>query len=522
MSSADLREEMTCFICLKIYTDPVTLRCGHNFCRVCIDCVLDTQEGSGVYTCAKCRTEFQERPALHGNTTLCNIAQRYLSTQPEQEKTGIFCTYCIHSSVSAVKSCLMCEAYLCNNHLKIHSKSLEHVLAEPTTCLENRKCSAHNEILKYYCYDDDTCICVTCSLVGDHKGHEVDLLYEASVKMKEDMKSSLEKLNANRKKTEDKLQILQECRKKIPEKAADMKEKLLKLLRGTREQQVGLEERVLSDISSQEEQVSLSVSDLINLLENKKDKLTKEINHTDELCNITDPLSLLRGCESDVEMEDTEDREIGDEKIHSAGKLDDGLISETLHIILSDILTGINKDLYIQETKGMILDVNTASNNVLLSGDFKSASGTDIKQNLYENPERFIDYSQVLGNMCFSSGRHYWEVETNETEYLMIGMCYPSMDRKGRKSLIGVNNKSWGLTKQWSRYYVRHNSKDILLTPNFSAHRFRIYLDFEGGRLSFYELSDPIKHLHTFTATFTEGLYAVFCVWNHSWVRIRS
>lgn len=31
-----LREEAVCAICLDYFTDPVSIGCGHNYCRVCI------------------------------------------------------------------------------------------------------------------------------------------------------------------------------------------------------------------------------------------------------------------------------------------------------------------------------------------------------------------------------------------------------------------------------------------------------------------------------------------------------
>ncbi|XP_075066561.1 E3 ubiquitin/ISG15 ligase TRIM25-like [Mixophyes fleayi] len=509
MASTDLRPELDCSICLNIYTDPVTVRCGHNFCRVCIDRVLDTQEGSGVYTCPECRAECQERPAWIRNITLCNIVGRLLSTRPDQEQTGNFCTYCIHSPVPAAKSCLHCEASLCDNHLRVHSKSAEHVLSDPTTSLGHRKCSVHKKILEYYCTEDAACICVSCCLIGEHRGHQMESLDEASEKKKEKLRNVLQKLNTKKEETEKRAQSLPEHKKQDQEKAASITERVTALFRDIRRHLEDLEKRVLSEISRQEKSVSLSVSDLIQQLEIKKDELSRKMRHIEELCNMSDPVTVLQ--EPDTgDLCDTEDSETHDDQVHGVGDLDVGLISGTLHT-LSDIITGINVFFYMQEPNDILLDVNTAANNIHISDDMKTASRSPI-QNRPVTPERF-QYNQVISTRSFSSGQHYWEVEISKSGDWRVGMCYPSIDRRGRQSYIGNNIKSWCLWR-WNnnQYSLRHNSKVIRLPDNIPYDRVGIYLDYEAGQLSFYSLCDPIRHLHTVTATFTEPLHAAICV----------
>ncbi|XP_063807462.1 E3 ubiquitin/ISG15 ligase TRIM25-like [Pseudophryne corroboree] len=360
MASADLRKELDCSICLSIYTDPVTLRCRHNFCRVCIDRVLDTQEGSGVYSCPDCREECQERPALQRNITLCNIVRSFLSTQPDQEETGIFCTYCIHSSVPAAKSCLMCEASLCDKHLRVHSKSAEHVLCDPTTALGNRKCSVHKKVLEYYCTEDAACVCVSCSLAGEHWGHQVELLDVASEKKKMKLRNVLQKLTIKREEAERRVQSLVESSISDQKKAAGVTETVTVLFRDIRRQLKDLEKRVLSEISRQEQRVSLSVSDLIQQLEIKKDELSRKMRHIEELCNVPDPVTVLQ--EPDTgDWCDAVDRERHDNQIHGVGELDVGHVSETLHT-LYDIITGIKKGIYVQESTDRVQDVNPVGN----------------------------------------------------------------------------------------------------------------------------------------------------------------
>ncbi|XP_063297976.1 E3 ubiquitin-protein ligase TRIM39-like [Pelobates fuscus] len=528
MASADLIDELACCICTNIYTDPVTLTCGHSYCRVCITRTWDKQE-EREYSCPECRHRFRVRPELKRNLRMCNIVESFLSTHPEQEEVGISCTYCVHSPVPAAKTCLHCEASLCEVHLRVHRQSAEHVLTEPTTSVGNRKCSVHKEILKYYCSEDAACICVSCSLAGEHRGHQVETLNEASEKKKKKLRNIQQKLTLKREETEKRVQSLQELRIEVEEKAAGVTEEVTALIGGIKEQLEALQKRVLSEISRQEEQVSLRVSDLIGQLEIKEDHLSSKMGHIEELYKTTDPVTVLQGRESDradycdTEDGDNEDRERDDNKVRAVGDLDVGLISVTLHSGLAGIVTGVKRQLLgVNTASDMLLDVNTAGNYVTVSGDMKTVSWSRIRQRRPKTPERF-QYYQVLSSRSFSSGRHYWEVERSESFGWRVGMAYPSIDKKGSQAVIGCNKKSWGLGR-WdnNQYIVIHDSKEIKLPPRSpSSQRLRIFLDNEAGRLSFYELCDPITHLHTFTATFTEPLHAIFWVCGgNTWLRI--
>ncbi|XP_044129779.1 putative tripartite motif-containing protein 75 [Bufo gargarizans] len=512
MASADVRAELLCSICLQTYTDPVMLKCGHNFCGVCIDRVLDTQDESGVYTCPGCREEFQERPALMRCLALRNIMENLLVTQHKETETGIFCTYCVDSPVPAVKSCLMCEAFLCEKHLRVHSKSSEHVLYDPSTSLENRKCSVHKKILEYYCTEDSACICVSCSLVGEHKGHQVEMLDEASKKKKGKLRNIFQKLTRKRKETKKRVQNLEERRRKAQEKASGEAERVTALFTDIRRQLDDLEKRVLSEISRQEKEESLSFSSLIQKLEKKKDELPGRMRHIEELYNMTDPLTVLQ--EPDTGDLCDPEEEGGDEDInrylHDVGDLDVAVISDKLHT-LCDIITDIRRGIYMEGPADILLDVNTAGNNIIISDDLKTATWTQNNQNRPERAERFQDY-QVMSSRGFTSGRHYWDVESSGSVMCRVGMCYPSIDRRGGQSYIGYNNKSWSLWRYYNQYAVRHDGKEIRLPDKISGDRVRICLDYEVGQLSFYELCVPIRHLHTFTAAFTEPLHAALYV----------
>ncbi|KAM4032754.1 E3 ubiquitin/ISG15 ligase TRIM25-like isoform 1-T3 [Anomaloglossus baeobatrachus] len=523
MAFADLREELNCSICLNIYTDPVTLRCGHNFCWVCIDRVLLTQEASGVYSCPDCRTEFPKRPALHKTIALRNIAQSFQSKQEVEETCGTLCTYC-ESSVSAVKTCLQCEASLCDKHLKRHSKSDDHVLVEPTTSLENRKCSTHKKMLEYYCTEDSTCICVTCCLIGKHKGHQVEPIDEASEKKKMKLRNILENLTSKRVETEKQVQNLEVERQKVKKKVSRESEKVNSLFRDIGKLLIDLEHKVLGEISRQMDHVETSFSELIQQLESQKEELSRDISQIEELCLLADPLALLQECELQrFDLPAVADDQRKDSKSSEyVADLDKNLISMTLHTGMADIMAHFKKGLHIVEVSDLLLDIDTVARDVCISSDLKTARYLS-NQKHPESPKRFED-CQVLSTRTFSLGRHYWEVEVSKSGYWMIGVCYPSIGRKGEQSYIGNNEKSWCLSRSKLKkhhYSVMHDGKIIQLPFKFSSQRLVIYLDYQAGKLAFYELCDPVKHLHTFTATFTEPLHAALYIWTE-WVAIRS
>ncbi|XP_066450069.1 tripartite motif-containing protein 14-like [Eleutherodactylus coqui] len=200
----------------------------------------------------------------------------------------------------------------------------------------------------------------------------------------------------------------------------------------------------------------------------------------------------------------------GHKLLHDVDGPDVAVISDTLHT-LCDIITDIRMGIYGEGPADILLDVSTAANNIHISDDLKTATSTRENQNYPEIAERFQEY-QVMSRRGFSSGRHYWDVEGSGSGWWRVGMCYPSIDRRGQQSYIGHNNKSWCLCRSFNLYSVIHDSKEIQFPHIISSDRVRICLDYGAGWLSFYELCDPIRHLHTFTASFTEPLHALLRV----------
>ncbi|XP_045384077.1 E3 ubiquitin-protein ligase TRIM69 isoform X2 [Lemur catta] len=157
----------------------------------------------------------------------------------------------------------------------------------------------------------------------------------------------------------------------------------------------------------------------------------------------------------------------------------------------------------------LTLDPKTAHPNLVLSKNRTSVWHGDVKQVLPDDPERFDSSVAVLGSKGFTSGKWYWEVEVAKKTKWTLGVVRESIIRKG----------SCPLTPEQGFWLLRlRNQTDLkaLDLPSCSLklmdklNRVGIYLDYEGGQVSFYNAKTMI-HIYTFSSTFTEKLYPYFC-----------
>lgn len=174
-------KQFQCSICKQVFSEPVTIPCGHNFCHACIQETWDCDE---LCQCPTCERSFSPRPELSINTAfkeladtfknmiVCTSATPLSSAQPGE----VVCDVCATTStqVRALKSCLVCLTSYCDAHLEPHRKVStlkQHRLLEPVKNLQDRMCKKHDKLLEMFCRDEQSFICRFC-METEHKDHQ--------------------------------------------------------------------------------------------------------------------------------------------------------------------------------------------------------------------------------------------------------------------------------------------------------------------------------------------------------------
>ncbi|KAJ8382521.1 hypothetical protein SKAU_G00032990 [Synaphobranchus kaupii] len=210
-----LEGELTCPVCLDLFSDPHLLPCGHNLCLACVRGLRRRAE-RGRFRCPECRESLRCSGPLQKNYRLANIAEDYrrrgrpCRQAPPPPPPPVHCDYCSPGDAAlAVKTCLQCEVSMCGEHVKPHLERpafREHPLTEPLGDVRDRKCPAHDEMYRYYCVDERVCVCNACTIEGRHTGHTIKTLKNTMKDLKESLQMQMQKLSRKISRTEKFLQ----------------------------------------------------------------------------------------------------------------------------------------------------------------------------------------------------------------------------------------------------------------------------------------------------------------------------
>ncbi|XP_077689525.1 zinc finger protein RFP-like isoform X2 [Eretmochelys imbricata] len=469
-----LQEEATCPICLEYFTHPVTLECGHNFCRACI---AQCRKGPDTAaSCPQCRETVQQRN-LRPNKQLAIVLEiaNQLSFQAAKGAGG------------------------------------------------GGVCGEHQEGLKLFCEEDQTPICVVCDRSRAHRTHMVVPTQEAAQEYKEKIQAHLKTLRKERekvlglkvtgeKRSREYLKQTETERQKIVSEFQQLRQLLEEQERLLLAQLEKLDKEIVKiheNITKLSEGIS-RLSELISEMEGKCQKPTSEF--------LQDVRSTLSRCEKGKFQQPEEISPELEERVSDFFQKTIVLI-ETLRKF-KDTLPSALESLGAHRQANVTLDPDTAHPQLVLSEGGKSVRGGDTRQRLPDNPGRFDTVPCVLGCEGFTAGRHCWEVEVGGGGYWAVGVARGSVGRKGwisRSPEGGI----WAVGRWWDQF--RALSSPVTPLPRSRApSRIRVCLDCGRGQVTFIDAGDEAP-IFTFPPGSVPGerIRPWLWVWPGSQLRLR-
>ncbi|XP_050988222.1 tripartite motif-containing protein 16-like [Labeo rohita] len=522
------QDEFKCAVCLDLLKDPVTIQCGHSYCKICITDCWDQEDQMRVYSCPQCRQTFSPRPALARNTMLTEVVEKLKKTKlPADCYAGagdVQCDVCTGTKYKAVKSCLMCLNSYCQNHLDQHEswfKGKKHNLTDATGRLQEMMCQKHEKILEVFCRTDQKCICVLCTM-DEHKNHNTVSAAAQRTEKQKQLKETQKTFQQRIQQREKDLQQLREAvesHKRSAQTAVEDSERifteLIRSIERSRSELIRLirdqEKRAVSRAEGRLERLEQEINDL-----RRRDAELEQLSHTQDHIQF---LQSFQSLSAPPEFTDGNDDSFSslfssDDLRKSVHQLRDKLenfCKEELkkisdRVTFNNIVLWTRKD-FLQYSHQLTLDLNTVNKLLRLSENNRVITVIGTVQSYRDHPDRFDGVYQVL---CRESvcGRCYWELEWSGDVY--ISVSYKSISRKGRgkECVFGCNDQSWSLICSPSRYSFIHNNVETDLPLKPISSRIGVFVDHSAGTLSFYSVSDTISHIYTVQTTFTQPLYA--------------
>ncbi|XP_071260666.1 tripartite motif-containing protein 16-like [Salvelinus alpinus] len=532
------QDQFCCSVCLDLLKEPVTIPCGHNYCRNCIEGCWDQDVLKGVYSCPQCRETFTPRPNLRKNNMLAEMMEKLKKTELQAAPPpalcyggpgDVACDVCTGTRKrKALMSCLPCLASYCETHLQSHYESpalKKHKLVKATAQLQEKICSHHDKLLEVYCRTDQQCVCYLCTM-DEHKGHDTVSAAAERTEKQRQLGMSQQKVQQRFQERENELKELRQAVESLKHSAQaaveDSDQIFTELIRSIERRRSEVKELIRAQEKAQ-------VSEAEGLLEQLKQEiaeLRKRSTELEQLSHTEDHITFLQSYQSLSSISVSSDlpsivvrplQYFGDvsktvselrEKLEDFLKGEWTKISTTVNIV--DVVLPPEpktREQLLQYSCQLTLDPNTANTDLSLSEGNRKVTYTDQVQPHPDHPDRFTNYYQVLCREGLS-GRCYWEVEWSG-ECFDIAVSYKDISRTERDSGFGLNDKSWSLECSSDGYCFIHNDVETKVSgPQSSI--VGVYLDHKAGTLSFYRVSDTMTLLHRVQTTFTQPLYPCF------------
>ncbi|XP_076868410.1 ret finger protein-like 3 isoform X1 [Brachyhypopomus gauderio] len=135
--------------------------------------------------------------------------------------------------------------------------------------------------------------------------------------------------------------------------------------------------------------------------------------------------------------------------------------------------------------EAITFDLDNKHKDLIISEDKYQVSLRSIPKKLLKDSKRTRAKSaNILASQCFSTGRHYWEVDVAGSLNWSVGVVEKDWLKNGMGRLLGRDKRSWVLESDEGNLTVLHHN-DISTVSEASVQRLGVFVDCDKGRVKF-------------------------------------
>uniref|UniRef100_A0A3B4ZET7 Otopetrin 2 n=1 Tax=Stegastes partitus TaxID=144197 RepID=A0A3B4ZET7_9TELE len=450
----------------------------------------------------------------------------------------VLCDSCMDSPSTALKSCLTCMVSYCEAHLRPHlenAKFQNHRLVDPLHDFDCQACEVHQLPLKRFCLMDGRCVCLDCES-QEHEGHATASLEEARTQIETELQKKHKEISQSASAAEKAIGKLQDnndlIKSSVQEVCVIAEQQFTRLHTTVEEARQG----VMEGLEGEQKRALKQAEGIQAHLEQRRAELMKTLAQMNKLSKNKCDVDFLQeysewtkreldACVPSVHINRMDHLTSYVQVVTDATQELCELILSTYKEKLKTICSSGNKSSipesslsplpdpetredFLKYTRSLTFDPDTTHNFLRLMEGNRKLTNTSPWQHSYpDHPSRFEYWRQAISLESLYLGRHYIEAELSG-EGAHVGVTYKSIDRKGEESTscITGNDFSWCMGRNSRGFSAWHASVETVLEVA-DITRIGLYLDFNRGSVSFYNVTGPVKLLHTYTADFIEPLY---------------
>ncbi|XP_072242190.1 tripartite motif-containing protein 14 [Leuresthes tenuis] len=489
--------------------------------------VSERKEFSPIQQVSKMPFAFSNSPAAASGAT----SHIGIYVRPESKNTGpVPCHYCPKTRYqSAVKTCLVCGASMCKEHLRPHLESpvfQNHTLVPPMEDISLWRCPEHQEINRIYCRQCGVCVCTVCTVIGSHRDHVCISIREAERELRATLKEEIKQLQETEEQVKNRVSeltqqketekaVLSEARAGVTQQYGAIREALEQEEQSALQCVTKEETRVLGGLEEKLcllrrslQSIQNGLHSLEGLADAKGDRHVQDQAFIMEYSKIAHLTANMGNCVEQCEAPEEVDRaRLSCLQKWTEKRLDTVVIT----------MPGKDRDLYrLLYGTVPLLDADTAHPKLQLSNNNRRVTYGEAQQEYTEHEARFSSFPQVLASCALEGGRWYWEVKVSVDDgRWKVGLCEGQIERKGQKdsSRLGFNSYSWCLACDKKKVEALHN-KEATPVKADGLQRVGVFLDFEEGSLSFFNVTPggSLALLHSYKHSFSDPLYPALSV----------